>query len=141
MTSSWETLDVGAGTPQRLSTAKPAFWFLAFISISRSKVYSHQPEEVYLTELVFWNGHIKDFPHLGSLLFYFYSFLSLIILLIIYLIMCEYFVCMCVCAPRACSDAQGSQKRTLSSLGLELRLCRCWIWKETWVLCKCNKDS
>lgn len=38
VTSSWETLDVGAGTPQRLSTAKPAFWFLAFITISRSKV-------------------------------------------------------------------------------------------------------
>lgn len=38
VTSSWETLDVGAGTPQRLFTDKPAFWFLAFTSISRSKV-------------------------------------------------------------------------------------------------------
>lgn len=38
VTSSWETLDVGAGTPQRLVTAKPAFWFLAFISVSKSKV-------------------------------------------------------------------------------------------------------
>lgn len=38
VTSSWETLDVGAGTPQRLVTAKPVFWFLAFISVSKSKV-------------------------------------------------------------------------------------------------------